>query len=206
VSAAPFRNPALFAKMAETLDEVSGGRVILGLGAGWNEAEFLAFGFPFERRFDRFEDGLRIITSMLRTGRADHDGDLESARAALIRPRGPRPNGLPVMVGAAGPRMLRLTAELADEWNAGMRSPEDLVPLLAKVDAACEAAGRDPRTLARSAETLVETGRDFAPAAVAARLRRYAELGIAHVQVQLRPNSIVGVRAFAPVLDALGRD
>ena len=203
VSAAPFRNPALFAKMAETLDEISGGRVILGLGAGWNEPEFRAFGFPFERRFDRFEDGLRIITSMLRTGRADHAGDLVSAHGARLEPRGPRPSGLPVMVGAAGPRMLRLTTELADEWNAGMRSPEDLAPMLAAVDAACAAAGRDPRTLARSAEALVETGAGFDPAAVAAHLRRYAHLGIAHVQVQVRPNSIVGVRAFAPVLEAL---
>ncbi len=205
VGAAPFRNPALFAKMAETLDEISGGRVILGLGAGWNEPEFRAFGFPFERRFDRFEDGLRIITAMLRTGRADHDGQLESARGARLQPRGPRPAGLPVMVGAAGPRMLRLTAELADEWNAGMRSPEDLLPLLAAVDAACAAAGRDPRTLARSAETLVETGAGFDPSAVAAHLRRYADLGIAHVQVQLRPNSVDGVRAFLPAIEDLRR-
>lgn len=203
VSAAPFRNPALFAKMAETLDEVSGGRVILGLGAGWNGPEFRAFGFPFERRFDRFEDALRIITSMLRTGRADHDGRLETARGARLDPRGPRPTGLPVMVGAAGPRMLRLTAELADEWNAGMRSPEDLVPMLRAVETACAVAGRDPRTLTRSAETLVETGDGFDAASVAAHLRRYADLGIAHVQVQLRPNSIAGVRAFAPVLRAL---
>jgi probable F420-dependent oxidoreductase len=202
VSAAPFRNPALFAKMAETLDEVSGGRVILGLGAGWNEPEFRAFGFLFERRFDRFEDALRIITSMLRTGRADHEGRLESAHAARIQPRGPRPEGLPVMVGAAGARMLRLAAELADEWNAGMRSPEDLAPMLAAVDAACVAARRDPKTLARSAETLFETGAGFDPAAAATRLRAYADLGISHVQVQLRPNSIAGVTAFTPVLAA----
>jgi len=206
VSAAPFRNPALFAKMAETLDEISGGRVVLGLGAGWNEPEFRAFGFPFERRFDRFEDGLRIITSMLRTGRANHDGRLESAHDARIQPRGPRPTGLPVMVGAAGPRMLRLTAELADEWNAGLRSPEDLAPMLMAVDAACAAAGRDPGTLARSAETLIETGGAFDPEAATAHLRQYADLGIGHVQVQLRPNSIDGVRAFAPVLERLGRD
>lgn len=222
VSAVPYRNAALLAKMAETLDEVSGGRVILGLGAGWNEPEFAAYGFPWERRFDRFEDALRIIASMLRTGRADHDGRVESARGALVAPRGPRPGGLPLMVGAAAPRMLRLAAELADEWNAGMRTPEGLVPMLAALDEALAAAGRDPSTIRRSAEAMVEPGGAPAPAdedpdargdwdhpltgspnAIAAGLRRYAALGCDHVQVQLRPNSLESVRAFAPVMAAL---
>jgi probable F420-dependent oxidoreductase len=223
VTASPFRNPALLAKMAETLDEVSGGRVVLGLGAGWNEPEFSAFGFPFERRFDRFEDGLRIITSMLRTGRADHDGTLESAHGALVRPRGPRPHGPPVMVGAAGPRMLRLTAELADEWNAGLRTPAELMPMLALLDAALGTAGRDPASIRRSAEAPVDPlgepvddgpqdtfgswSRPLAgePETIASGLRRYAELGCDHIQVQVRPNSIAGVRAVAPVLAALAR-
>jgi alkanesulfonate monooxygenase SsuD/methylene tetrahydromethanopterin reductase-like flavin-dependent oxidoreductase (luciferase family) len=225
VSAAPYRNPALLAKMAETLDEVSGGRVVLGLGAGWNEPEFAAYGFPWERRFDRFEDGLRIVTSMLRTGRADHSG-LESARGALIRPRGPRPEGLPVMVGASGPRMLRLAAELADEWNAGMRSPADLVPMLAKLDEALAGVGRAPGSIRRSAEAMVRPGTASSetdadtptapdglgsgdhpltgtPEAIADGLRRYFDLGCDHVQVQVRPNSLEGVRAFAPVVEAL---
>ena len=220
VTAVPYRNPAMLAKMAETLDEVSGGRVILGLGAGWNEPEFTAYGFPWERRFDRFEDALRIITAMLRTGRADHAGRIESARGALIRPRGPRPDGLPVMVGAAAPRMLRLTAELADEWNAGMRTPGELVPMLALLDEALAAAGREPGSIRRSSEAMVEPvgvpvddgepdtfgswARPIAggPEAIADHLRRYAELGCDHVQVQLRPNSVESVRAFAPVLDA----
>ena len=224
VSAAPYRNPALLAKMAETLDEVSGGRVVLGLGAGWNEPEFAAYGFPWDRRFDRFEDGLRIVTSMLRTGRADHEG-LEAARGALVRPRGPRPGGLPVMVGASGPRMLRLAAELADAWNAGMRSPAELVPMLETLDAALQAVGRDPASIRRSAEAMVRPGGDATasaadtatapdalgngdhpltgtPEAVAAGLRRYFDLGCDHVQVQLRPNSLEGVRAFAPVMEA----
>ena len=219
VTAVPYRNPALLAKMAETLDEVSGGRVVLGLGAGWNEPEFRAYGFPWRRRFDRFEDGLRIITSMLRTGRADHAG-LDSARGALVRPRGPRPDGLPVMVGAAGPRMLRLTAELADEWNAGMRSPAQLMPALGALDEALDAVGRDRATIRRSVEAMVRPGGDDdgtapddrgsgdvpltgSPETVAAGLRRYFELGCDHIQVQLRPNSLEGVRAFRPVMDAL---
>ena len=215
VSAVPYRNPALFAKMAETLDEVSGGRVILGLGAGWNEPEFESYGFPWRRRFDRFEDALRIITSMLRTGTATHEGRVERARNARLQPRGPRPTGLPVMVGTTGPRMLRLTAELADHWNAGLRPPEEVERLSRDVDEACHAVGRDPATLTRSAEVLVRTlpaGDDpppkehelrGEPAVIADALRRYAPLGVTHLQVQLRPNSVEGVRAFAPVMEAL---
>ena len=215
VLAAPLRNPAVLPKMAETFDEVSSGRLILGLGAGWNEPEFRAFGVPFADRFDRFEESLRVICSMLRTGSADLDGRHVRVRHAAIRPRGPRPPGLPVMVGAAGPRMLRLTAELADHWNGGMRTPEELEPLLAALDAACVAIGRDPHTITRSAEALVRTvdgvgaapveDRELRgdPAAIAAALRQYAALGVDHVQVQLRPNSLEGVVAFSPVIAEL---
>ncbi len=224
VTAVPYRNPALLAKMAETLDEISGGRVVLALGAGWNEPEFTAYGFPWEQRFDRFEDGLRIITSMLRTGRADHEGRVVSTHGALVRPRGPRPLGLPVMVGAAAPRMMRLCAELADEWNAGMRTPAALAPMAAQLDEACAAAGRDPSTIRRSAEAMVEIGAEAAtaddleargtwddplrgtPAQIATGLRRYGALGMDHVQVQLRPNRVESVRAFAQVVEALRGD
>ena len=96
VLAVSFRNPALLAKMAETLDEISGGRVILGLGAGWNEPEYTSYGVPFDDRFRRFEDALRIITDMLRHGSSTHDGHTIQTRSARIEPRGPRPSGLPV--------------------------------------------------------------------------------------------------------------
>ena len=210
----PFRNPALLAKMAETLDEVSGGRLILGLGAGWNEAEFEAYGFPFADRFDRFEDSLRIIAAMLRTGVANHDGRFAQARSARLAPRGPRPAGLEIMVGAGGPRMLRLTAELADHWNGGMRSVAETEPLIAALDAACRAAGREPGSIRRSVEALVRTlpapagadrdGRELSgpPERIAAALGEYAALGIDHLQVQLRPNTLAAVEAFAPVIQA----
>jgi probable F420-dependent oxidoreductase len=209
----PYRNPALLAKMAETLDEVSGGRLILGIGAGWNEPEFVAYDFPFDDRFVRFEDAIRIITSMLRGGRADHDGRVVSARGAHIRPRGPRPGGLPVMVGTSGPRMLRLTAELADHWNGGLRSVDEVPGLIERVDAACRDVGRDPATLARSVEILVRTVADGSrpaerelrgtPDELADAIRRFEPHGLAHVQVQLRPNTLEGLRAFGPVLAAL---
>ena len=218
VTCAPFRNPALLAKMAETLDEVSGGRVILGLGAGWNEPEFRAYGFPFEDRFDRFEDSLRIICSMLRTGTARHDGVAVQARGARLKPRGPRPAGLPVMVGTAGPRLLRLTAELADHWNGSLRPIGELEDLLRRVDEACHAVGRDPATLTRSAEVLVRTlpadpdvppdDRELvgSPDEIADRLRPYALLGIDELQVQVRPNTLEAVAAFRPVLEASRAD
>ena len=215
VTAVPLRNPALLAKMAETLDEISGGRVVLGLGASWNEPEYRAFGVPFDHRFDRFEEALRIITAMVREGRSDYDGRYSTTRGARLEPRGPRPAGLPVMVGGAGHRMLRLTAELADEWNGGMRSLDDLTPLVAYLDDACRAIGRDPASLPRSAEVLVRTIADPAgaepeahelvgtPAHLADALAAYAALGLYHVQVQLRPNTLAGVAAFEPVMAAL---
>jgi probable F420-dependent oxidoreductase len=215
VLCSPFRNPALLAKMAETLDEVSGGRLILGLGAGWNEPEFASYGYPFAERFDRFEDGLRIISTLLRTGRATHAGKHEHARDARLEPRGPRPDGLPIMIGAGGPRMLRLTAELADRWNGGLGSIPEIRAALVNVDAACAAAGRDPLTLRRSSEVLVRTAPAApdeppadkelrgSPSEIAAAISAYAELGIDELQVQLRPNDRAGVEAFARVIDAL---
>jgi probable F420-dependent oxidoreductase len=211
----PFRNPALLAKMAETLDEVSGGRLILGLGAGWNEIEFTSYGYVFAERFARFEDSLRIIASMLRTGRATHAGQVEQAIHARLEPRGPRPAGPPIMVGAGGPRLLRLTAELADRWNGGLRTVAETRDALAAVDAACSAVGRDPATLERSVEILVRPAAAPAdlpseerelrgsPEAIGAALDTYRELGIAELQVQLRPNNASGVEAFGRVIETL---
>ena len=215
VLAVPFRNPALLAKMAETLDEISGGRVILGLGAGWNEPEFTSYGVPYDDRFRRFEDALRIITDMLRRGSSTHDGHTIQTRSARIQPRGPRPNGLPVMVGANGPRMLRLTAELAEQWNGGLPGLDEVPGMLRDMDDACRAVGRDPATISRSAEVLVRTVPAPAgvpaeehemrgdPESIAAQLRALAGFGFDHLQVQLRPNSLEGVEAFAPVIERL---
>jgi alkanesulfonate monooxygenase SsuD/methylene tetrahydromethanopterin reductase-like flavin-dependent oxidoreductase (luciferase family) len=115
--------------------------------------------------------------------------------------------------------MLRLTAELADDWNAGLRTAEECQPLIEALEAACADVGREPGTITRSAEVLVRTlppadGRDSEPEnrelrdepeAIAASLRRYAVLGFSHLQVQLRPNTLAGVEAFAPVIKALDR-
>jgi alkanesulfonate monooxygenase SsuD/methylene tetrahydromethanopterin reductase-like flavin-dependent oxidoreductase (luciferase family) len=112
-----FRNPALLAKMAHTVDAISGGRLILGVGAGWNQPEYEAFGVPFDHRVSRFEEGLQIIRPLLREGRVDFKGRFYTARDCEIAPRSPRPGGPPLLVGASKPRMLRLAAQHADLWN-----------------------------------------------------------------------------------------
>ncbi len=118
VACTAFHNPAVLAKRADTIDEISGGRLILGLGAGWNETEFRAFGIPFDHRIDRFEEAFTIIRSLLRDGAVDFEGTYYSARDCELLPRGPRPGGPPLMIGSTGPRMLRITMPHVNSWNA----------------------------------------------------------------------------------------
>ena len=112
-----FRNPALLAKMADTVDEISGGRLILGVGTGYHEVEYNAFGYPYDHRYARFEEAIQIVSALLKTGEVDFDGRYYKARECLLKPRGPRPIGPPIMVGTKGHKMLRLTARYADIWN-----------------------------------------------------------------------------------------
>jgi alkanesulfonate monooxygenase SsuD/methylene tetrahydromethanopterin reductase-like flavin-dependent oxidoreductase (luciferase family) len=217
-----FRNPALLAKMADTVDEISNGRLILGIGAGWNEPEYHAFGYPFDHRTDRFQEALAIISGLLRDGHIDFTGNYYEVRDCELRPRGPRPQGPPIVIGAsqAGPRMLELSARHADGWNTWFNSTgntlEGLKPLLARADAACAAVGRDPATLERSAAVIVEVGPHEpsamtgppltgSPKEIAAGLRAYADAGVSHVQIWLEPNTPAGIAAFAPVLEELDR-
>lgn len=223
VTCTSFRNPALLAKIADTIDEISGGRLILGLGAGWHEPEYLAYGYPFDHRVSRFAEALVIITGLLRDGHIDFDGQYYQARDCELRPRGPRPNGPPIMIGTTGKRMLALTARYADLWNIFFSETGNRVERIpefqATVDAACSAAGRDPATLGRTAAVLLQaipeapslntvelgdapalTG---APEELAAALRAYADAGITHAQLVLEPCTPAGIEAFAPVLELL---
>jgi probable F420-dependent oxidoreductase len=221
VACTSFRNPALLAKMADTVDEISGGRLILGLGAGWHEPEYRAFGFPYDHRFGRFEEAFTIIRTLLREGQTDFAGTYDEARDCELRPRGPRPNGPPLMIGTTGPRMLRLTAEHADIWNVSWTmGAEELVPMNAAVDAACAEVGRDPATLERTACVLLDlpgrAGRSTwegepppllrSPEEAADLLRGYARAGMSHLQVWVDPCTVAGVEALAPALELLARD
>ena len=226
VACTNFHNPALLAKQAATIDEISGGRFVLGLGAGWNEAEFDAFGFPFDHRIDRFEEAFTIIRTLLRDGAIDFDGRFYQARDCELIPRGPRPQGPPLMIGSRGPRMLDITMPHADAWNVWFddthNSPGGVEPLRDLVDDACRRAGRDPDEVERTVAVQVRmpggTGRvqgddgkrTFLPlegdaAHMADELRAYAREGIGHVQLVLDPITRDSIATFALVLAELDR-
>lgn len=146
-----FRPPSVVARMADTLQEISAGRLVLGLGAGWYRPEFRAFGLPFDYRAGRFADSLRIICGMLRYGHGTYAGPFHSIHDAPVRDRPGRP--VPrILVAGRRPRMLRLTAELADSWNLAWygRPEQDFVNTNAELSRICEGIGRDPSTLGRS--------------------------------------------------------
>jgi alkanesulfonate monooxygenase SsuD/methylene tetrahydromethanopterin reductase-like flavin-dependent oxidoreductase (luciferase family) len=209
VACTAFRNPALLAKMADTIDEISGGRLIVGLGGGWDGPENQAFDIKSDHRVDRFEEALQIIVPLLRTGRVDFAGTYYQARGCELRPRGPRPGGPPILIGAKGPRMLGLAATYANLWNAEgpVQRSEEISSRRAAGDAACTAVGRDPATLGRSASVVVHLplvqGQGGQPEEIAQMLRTYAQEGLSHVQLWLVPNTIAALEWFAPVLTLL---
>jgi alkanesulfonate monooxygenase SsuD/methylene tetrahydromethanopterin reductase-like flavin-dependent oxidoreductase (luciferase family) len=226
VASTSFHNPAMLAKMAATVDEISGGRLVLGLGAGWNETEYRAFGFPFDQRISRFEEAFTIIRTLLREGAIDFDGHFYQARDCELLPRGPRSKGPPLMVGSIGPRMLRITLPHVDSWNAWFadtgNTPAGVAPLRELVDAACDEVGRDPAAVARTVAVLVQlpggTGRFHgdpdqprpAPLSGSAQdiadgLVAYATVGISHVQVILDPITAPAVEVLGPTLELLDR-
>jgi probable F420-dependent oxidoreductase len=212
-----FRNPALLAKMAATLDEISGGRLILGLGAGWHEPEFEAFDFPFDHRVSRFEEALQIIVPLLREGAVDFHGTYYRATNCEIRPRGPSPRGPQILIGTNGPRMLRILARYADMWNTVWlgRPPGPLLERRAAMEAACVAEDRDPATVAVTVGINIayqapdqpaehpehpERAIHGSPAEVAAALREYEQLGVAHIICSLDQRTPESVAWLAEAL------
>jgi alkanesulfonate monooxygenase SsuD/methylene tetrahydromethanopterin reductase-like flavin-dependent oxidoreductase (luciferase family) len=214
-----FRNPALQAKMAATLDHVSGGRLILGIGTGWHDPEFEAFGYPTDHKVGRFQEAASIITALIREGRADLDGTYVTVRDAVLRP--PARTDLPILIAAKKPRMLELTARHADAWNlAWFGMPDErLARVRGELMAACRAVGRDPSTLAITVGIVVRypearnvvgeaataedpgPGLSGTPDAIAAGLRAHADAGADHLITVLEPCTPETVALFAQAVE-----
>jgi alkanesulfonate monooxygenase SsuD/methylene tetrahydromethanopterin reductase-like flavin-dependent oxidoreductase (luciferase family) len=216
------RNAGITVRAAETLDELSNGRFVFGLGAGSGDSEAKAFGLPLDHVVSRFEDSLEIILPMLRDGRADHEGPYHQARDLESRPRGPRAGAIPLMIGAGKPRTIALTARHADIWSYFVierSEPAEFAPLVQLLERACEEIGRDPATIGRSAGIFVEptdaTGSEALGLGVPVRgsadqvadsIRAFATVGITQVECMLWPPTIETLEAMAPVLERLDRD
>lgn len=220
-----YRSPAMLAKIAETIDEISGGRFIFGIGAGNTpDEDYQTFGFPTDFRYSRFEEAIEIIHSMLKSGRADHQGRFWSANSAEMVMRGPRAQGPPIVIAGGKPKMLRLAARFGDEWNwwaHGKALIESVRPITGELDQACAEVGRDPATLRRSLDvySVDPLGIGFDPEAhmvqiggptgeIADALLEFSEVGIGEVRCDLvheggLENKIQAVEEMAAVVDRL---
>jgi probable F420-dependent oxidoreductase len=226
VAATAFHAPAMLAKQASTVDAISGGRLVLGLGAGWNRREFDAFGFPFDHRVDRFEEAFGIIRCLLRDGRVDHHGRWYRVDDCVLHPPSPRPGGPPLLLGSVGPRMLRIGLPHVDAWNVWWsdfgNTADGFAERNREVDEVCAEVGRDPSTVARTAAVLVRApgggGRvmgdydarpvtpiEGAAGEVAERLAAFAAVGASHLQVVLDPITPAGIDFLAEALAHLDR-
>lgn len=217
VAATSFHAPAMIAKKAATIDEISSGRLILGLGAGWNKAEYDAFGFPYDRRVSRFEEAFTVIRTLIREGSIDFDGEYYQLHQMELIPRA-RPD-LALMIGSNGPRMLRIAAPHIDMWNTWHvwfdNRPEGLPPLLQELEAACADVGRDPAEIDKTAAVYVQLGRGKGRSAgsedrptvepIAAEsfpdtIEEFGRSGINHIQVVLDPIDSAAVEELAGIL------
>lgn len=220
VACLAFHPPAVLAKLASTVADVSGGRLTLGVGAGWNEPDFRAFDLPFDRRVARFEESFGIIRRLLSGERVTAHGEFADVEDCVLLP--PPLHRVPLMVGSNGPRMLAATLPHVDAWNTWYtdhgNDPAGFAALDVTITDAARAAGRDPSTLVRSACVLVApdgpTGArpgDHPPvtgdeAAIARALRAFGEAGADEVIVVADPIDEATVRRIGGAVAALGRD
>jgi probable F420-dependent oxidoreductase len=215
VACTAFRPPGVLARTAAAVDELSAGRVVVALGAGWNEPEFRAFGLPFEHRFARFEEAFEIVRRLLAGERVTFSGRFHAVEdAVLLPPPARRP---PLMVGATGPRMLAATLPHVDAWNTWYvecgNTPEGFAALSRRVDEAARAAGRDPGEIQRSVCVLVVLDRaagerpldvpplEGPPERIAEGLRAYAAAGADEAILVVSPITERSIRQLGAILD-----
>ena len=215
-----FRNPALLAKMAKTFDEVSNGRLILGLGSGWHKPELDAFGYPSDHLASRFEEYLQIIVPLLHADYVDFRGTYYQANNCELRTYFHRPNEekIPVFVGALRPRMMRLAVKYGDGWNTDWLGPESyLAQRKQELEVACQAEGRSPETLEITGGITVafpELGKlpswmstpdtyiSGSAEKIAEKFHMYEQLGVSHIQCNLYPNSSEALTLLGAALKA----
>ena len=219
VMSALHRNAGIIAKTAETLDEISGGRFLFGLGAGhvW-PGQAHAFGLPEDNVFGRFEEALEVIVPLLRAGRADFEGTWHAARDLPQQPVGPRPGRIPILIGGNGPRGQRAAARHADIYSCYIEERAELdevAPRLLSLDAICTEIGRDPATLGRSVGVYVDP---TVPAGtkpnqlsgsakeIAEPIRTFRDAGFTRLELMFNPGTMAALEALAPVLELVRAD
>lgn len=220
VISALHHNPGMIASAAETLDEICGGRFVLGLGAGHAGGGAREFGYPADRTVSRYAEALEIIVPLLRGASVTFTGQFHRAQGAEVLPRGPRPGRIPLMLGGHAPRTMGLAARHADTWSAFATTsslPETFRPMTAQLDQICEGIGRDPTSIGRSIGVFVEPGDAKVAEAlgfgvaitgstnqIAETIAGFAPVGVTRVELFPYPNTIDTLEQLAPVLAALG--
>jgi alkanesulfonate monooxygenase SsuD/methylene tetrahydromethanopterin reductase-like flavin-dependent oxidoreductase (luciferase family) len=220
VASTSFHAPAMLAKLATTVDAISEGRLIVGLGAGWNRREYDAFGFPYDRRVSRFEEAFTIVRTLLREGSIDFHGEFYDVDRCVLHPRSSE-TGPPLMVGSIGARMLDITLPHVDAWNMWWsqygNSVDGFRREKQRVDALIDAAGRSGGVEATAA-VLVQleggVGRQMGdyddgttvaplrgtPSELAEQLRAFEDAGAAHVQLVVDPITRASIEWLGDVL------
>jgi len=221
----PLRMPAMTAAIADTLDEISGGRFVFGIGAGNSpDADYAAFGHAADHRYTRFAEAIHIIHSLLKTGVVDFHGEFYTADKCELALRGPRPQGPPINIAGQGPKMLRLVAKYADAWNWWVWDEtvddiaERLTPIIAELDRACDEQDRDPSSLDRTLDVFTVVPEGFSTdrmtvyhqpmsrpvtgssTQIADYILGLGKLGFSEVRCDVYPQTTDAVEALAPVV------
>jgi alkanesulfonate monooxygenase SsuD/methylene tetrahydromethanopterin reductase-like flavin-dependent oxidoreductase (luciferase family) len=222
VASTSFHAPAMLAKFAATVDAISGGRLILGLGAGWNRREYTAFGFPYDKRVSRFEEAFTIIRELLHSGRSDFRGAYYEVADCVLDPGPVRPGGPPLMLGSVSPRMMRIGLPHVDAWNVWWsdygNDADEFAALRARVDDAVERAGRARGDVDATAAVLVQLpegsgrlmgetykGRAVRPVRVpdlGEHLRAMDDAGARHLQLVLDPITVESIETVGAAVQA----
>jgi alkanesulfonate monooxygenase SsuD/methylene tetrahydromethanopterin reductase-like flavin-dependent oxidoreductase (luciferase family) len=220
VASATFHAPAMLAKQAVTVDAISQGRLILGLGAGWNRREYDAFGFPYDRRVSRFEEALAIIVPLLREGRTTYHGRFYGVEDCVLDPRPVRPGGPPIMLGSNSPRMLSIGLPVVDAWNVWWSIYENSVERFAEIKAEVDAVTPAGRYVEATAAVLVTLpggegrlmGETYdakvtrvTPDDLGDHVRALAAVGATHLQLVLDPITAEAVDTIGAALADLDR-